>query len=200
MASSVEIANRALTKLGARRILSLEDDQKEARELNSMFDIVRDKALRSNNWNFAMTRASLPALAETPAWGFTYAYQLPADCLRVVQVNDIYWVANLTDYRTQLDVPYQIEGRKILSNFAAPLKVRYVSRVEDTQQWDSCFAETFASLLAYETCEAITQSNTKKQEMFADYRANIREAKLIDAIENPPEPLADSSWLLSRIP
>lgn len=200
MASSVEICNRALTKLGARRILSITDDVKEARELNSMFDSVRDAELRRNPWNFAMTRTALPALVTTPAWGFAYEYQLPADCVRVVQVHDVYYIANLTDYRTRMDVPFQIEGRKILTDLDAPLKVRYIARIEDTQQWDPLFVECFAARLAYECCEAITQSNTKKEQAWADYLTAVRQAKTIDAIENPPEPLPDDSWLLSRIP
>lgn len=200
MASDVQIANRALTKLGARRILSLADDVKEARAINSMFEIVRDSELRAHPWNFAMTRASLPALVSTPAWGFARQFQLPADCLRVIQINEEYWVANLTDYRTRLDVPFQIEGGKVLTDFDAPLKIRYVARIADTQAWDTCFVEAFASKLAYETCEEITQSNTKKQEMWNDYNMMIRQAKRMDAIENPPEPFADTSWLLSRIP
>ena len=200
MASDVQIANRALTKLGARRILSLNDDVKEARAINSMFELVRDSELRAHPWNFAMTRASLAALVATPAWGFAYQFQLPADCLRVLQVNEEYYVANLTDYRTRLDVPFQIEGGKVLTDVVAPLKIRYVARIEDTQAWDTCFVEAFASKLAYETCEEITQSNTKKQEIAADYAMMIKQAKRMDAIENPPDPFADDSWLLSRIP
>lgn len=200
MASDVQIANRALTKLGARRILSIDDDVKEARAINSMFDIVRDSELRAHPWNFAMTRASLPALVSAPAWGFLRQFQLPSDCLRVIQINEHYWVPSLTDYRTRLDVPYQIEGGKVLTDFQAPLKIRYVARISDTQSWDSCFVEAFASKLAYETCEEITQSNTKKQEAAADYKEAIRSAKRMDAIENPPEPFGDDSWLLSRIP
>lgn len=199
-ASKVAICNRALTKLGARRILDVTDEVKEARELNSMWDLVRDAELRRNLWNFAMRRAALPALITTPAWGFAYEYQLPADLVRVVQVHDVYYVAGLTDYRTMMDVPFQVEGRKVLSDLDAPLKIRYVARVDDTQQWDALFVEAFASRLAYEACEAITQSNTKKEAAYADYQATVRQAKQVDAIENPAEPLPDSSWLLSRIP
>jgi hypothetical protein len=199
MASQTDICNRALSKLGEARILTITQDVKAARVLNDMWDIVRDGELRRNVWNFATARTSLAALATTPAWGFTYEYQLPSDFIRVVQVNDSYYVANMTDYRTMMDVPYQIEGLKILTNYNAPLKLRYVQRIEDTQQWDAAFVESFASRLAYECAEAITQSSTKKQEAFQDYRVAIREAKLVDAIENPPEPLPDSSWLLSRL-
>lgn len=199
MASQTEIANRALTKLGTARILTITDDVKAARELNSMWDIVLDAELRANIWNFATARTSLAALSTTPSWGYAYEYQLPTGCLRLLQVGEYYYIHDLSDYRSAPELPYQVEGRKILTDYTAPLKIRYSQRVEDTQQWDALFVEAFAAKLAYECCEAITQSNTKKAAAWEDYMAALSQAKLIDAIENPPEPLADSSWLLARL-
>ncbi len=204
MASQTAICNRALTKIGASRILSIADDVKAARELNSMWDIVLDAELRRNIWNFAVTRTSLAALSAAPPWGYAYQYQLPVDCIRLLQVGEGYYVHNLTDYRSMPEMPYQVEssteGTKVIAtDLTAPLKIRYVKRVTDTQQFDQLFIEALASRLAYETCEAITQSSTKKGEAWEDYRAALREARLADAIENPPEPLADDSWLLSRL-
>ena len=66
MASNVQIANSALTKLGAARIMSLSDNKKEAREINAIFELRRDHLLRSHNWSFAMERTTLPALDDTP--------------------------------------------------------------------------------------------------------------------------------------
>jgi hypothetical protein len=204
MASQTSICNRALTKLGATRILSITDNVKAARELNSMWDSLRDAELRRNLWNFAITRDSLAALVDAPAWGFAYQYQLPTGCLRLVQVGEHYYVHNLSDYRTMPEAPFQVERGStgtsvIMTDFSAPLKIRYVQRVEDTAQWDALFVEAFASRLAYEACEAITQSSTKKGEVWEDYKQALREAKLVDAIENPPEALPDDSWLLSRL-
>lgn len=204
MASQTAICNRALTKLGAARILNITDDVKAARELNSMWDIVRDAELRRNNWNFAVARTSLAALEDAPAWGFEYQYALPSDYLKLLQVGEAYYVHNLSDYRTMPEAPYQIENnadglRVIASNYTAPLKIRYIKRIEDTEQWDALFSEAFASRLAYECCEAITQSSSKKEEAWADYKQALREAKLGDAIENPPEPLPDDAWLISRL-
>lgn len=199
MTSEVAIANRALTKLGAARILALTDDVKNAREINSMFESVRDDELRRHNWNFAITRTSLAALVATPSWGYERQFQLPSDCLRVVQVDEFYYVSNLSDYRTTADAPFQIEGRKILTSLDAPLKIRYVFRETDPQQWDSSFIEAFACRLALEACDAITQSNTKKDIIGREYDMAIKMAKRVDAIENPPDAMPDDSWIMSRL-
>jgi len=200
MASNGEMANSALTKLGASRITALTDNVKAAREINAIFELRRDYLLRTHNWSFAMTRASLPALDETPAWGYTTLYQLPTDCLRVVQVNDTWVVPGLADYTSGPDSePYKITGRRIETDIGAPLKLRYIKRVTDPAQFDAAFVEVFASDLADQVCEALTQSNTKREATRAVLRQSLLEAVRSNAIELPPEAIPDDSWILSRL-
>lgn len=199
MASQVEIANRALTKIGELRILSLSDDVEAARVISSLWDVVRDAELRARNWNFSVSRTSLAALAAAPSWGFDYQYQLPTDCLRVLQVDEYFPGPSMSDYRNRSEAVWSIEGRKILTDLAAPLKIRYIARVEDTGSWDAAFNEVFACRLAVEICERITQSNTKRDLAWNEYNEAINFAVRADAIENPPEPLPDDSWMLSRL-
>jgi hypothetical protein len=199
MTSQVDIANRALTKLGASRIISFGDDNKQSRAILSMFDIVRDAELRSHIWSFSVKRDSLPALTSTPAWGFSYEYQMPSDSLRLLMVNDIYNGPSMEDYRNQPVADYSLEGNKILANFAAPLKIRYVSRVTDTTQWDSMFVEAFACRLAMELAEDLTQSNTKRELAQNEYMAALRGAIRASSVEQPDQALPDNSWLLSRL-
>jgi len=199
MASQVEIANRALTKIGESRITSLADNVEAARTINQMWDTVRDAELRSHNWNFSIARVSLAALITVPAFRYAYEFELPSLCLKVIQVGEYYPGPSMSNYRNAPEAPYQIEGRKILTDYPAPLYVRYVASIDDTGLWDSSFTEAFASRLAAEACERITQSNTKKQTAEADYKRAISDALRADAIENPPDPLPDDSWVLSRI-
>lgn len=199
MASDVQIANSALTKLGAARITALTDNTKEAREINAIYELRRNKLLRSFNWSFAMTRAQLSALADAPSWGYSYQYQLPADCVRVVQVNDLWVIPSAADFIGGPDSePYQIEGRTIVTDFSAPLKIRYVQKVTNPGTFDDCFVETLAYDLAHEACEAITQSSTKKADMRQGRKDEIMEAIRANAIELPPQTMADDSWIASR--
>lgn len=79
MASVIQVANRALTKLGAARIISLGDDNKQARAVASCFDDLRDDELRAHRWQFAMKRIELAALSEVPTFGYKHQYALPPD-------------------------------------------------------------------------------------------------------------------------
>lgn len=199
MASSIEIANRALTKLGAARIISFGDDNKQARAVQSMFDIVRDAELRAHIWSFAIKRASLAALTSTPDWGYTYEYQVPSDLLRILQVNDVYNGPSFEDYRNQSVAEYALEGNKILTDFAAPLRIRYVARITDTAQWDSTFVEAFACRLAVEMAEDLTQSNTKRELAQREYDQSLLMAIKAGGLETPPQALPDNTWVLSRL-
>lgn len=80
-AAPVDIANRALQKLGQTRITAFTDDSKAASEAGFIYDKVRRAELRRNVWRFAIRVAVLRALDTDsrtvgfPAWaiGTTYA-------------------------------------------------------------------------------------------------------------------------------
>jgi hypothetical protein len=198
MASAVEIANRALVKLGEERITAFTDPSKAARLVNSMFDIVRDAELRAHPWSFAMTRAQLPALVAAPAWGYARQYELPADFLRLVYIQDT-WVADLNDYRGDDNPMFMVEGRRILTDLSAPLRIRYVSRIEDTALFDALFVEVLACRLASEMAEPLTQSNSKVQIAADKYEEAVARARRANAIEKPPVLPPDDTWVASRL-
>ena len=198
--NDVLIANLALTKLGEARIISFGDDTKSSRAVLAVYDVLRDAELRRRKWRFSLKRAQLPALAVAPEFGYAYAYQLPHDCLSILSVGDIAPGVDLSDYRTGLDTElYSVEGRTILTDLPAPLKLRYKARITDPTQFDVAFVQAFASRLAYELAEELTQSASKKQQAAEDYRQTLREAVAANAIEVAPTPIPDDAWLLSRI-
>ncbi|KVE27254.1 hypothetical protein WS67_12190 [Burkholderia singularis] len=193
MASEVQIANRALTKLGSSRITSLGEDSKAAATLNSMFATVRDAELTEHRWHFAKARALLPKLAESPAFGFANQYRLPQDHLSLIQIGS-FTIYRRTDTRGL----YSLEGGNILTDLDAPLPIRYVRRVTDPNAFAPLFIEAFACRLAAESCEELTQSATKQQAAWAAYSRAIAAAVRINAIERPPQSIADDTWIESR--
>ena len=201
MASNADIANRALQKLGEEAVASIfpPDNSKAARAINKCYAILRDNELSAHTWNFAKARTTLPALSVTPSFGFLYQYQLPADCLRILVVGNARQSLGLDVYRTGLEALYKVEGRKILTNLAAPLPLEYITQVTDETLFDSNFVEAFACKIAMETAFQITQNDNKKESLRRDYRRAIREALLSNAIEEPPEGLADDAFSLARL-
>ncbi len=202
MSSIVSICNRALTKLGANRITSLDDNVKGARVMSSMYDAVRRAEIRSHRWSFALMRASLPALTAVPAWGFNLQYQLPSDFLRLDQLEMIFaWFGDQYRWSTaDFDAAlYAVEGGKILTNLPAPLNVRYARDITDPNLFDATFEESLACKLAMEGCEDLTQSSTKFQQVATQYADAIKSAIRANAIERPPQQLAESEWIIARL-
>ena len=59
VATSVDICNRAIQKVGAASITALSDTSTQAIACNRVYETARDDELRRNNWNFAIKRARL---------------------------------------------------------------------------------------------------------------------------------------------
>jgi hypothetical protein len=189
MASQTDICNRALQKLGAKRIVSLSDDSPSARACMAAYDTVRQAELRAHNWNFAIRRAALAADVAPPSFGFTNSYTQPSGCLKVID----------PDSKTNLnDLDWTIEGNKILTDDGAPLNIRFIYDIQDTSLFDSLFVESFAARMAMEMCEQLTQSNTKKQLLQKEYVMNIEDARKASSIEKRPIEPATDTWLTVR--
>lgn len=197
--SDVQIVNVALTLLGQSRITSIDDDVKQAREAKAIYDVVRDALLANYNWSFAMTRIALPASATPPIFEFRNSFPFPVDCLRVVFVGDFYVGLDMTDYRGAPNKDFMIEGRNILANFPAPLNVRYIKRVVDPTQFHASFVQAFASSLARDLAEPLTQSGSKRDRAESKLKTDVSLAVRANAIELPPESLADDPWVISRL-
>tara|TARA_Y100001963_G_scaffold65263_1_gene91003 strand:- start:6381 stop:6962 length:582 start_codon:yes stop_codon:yes gene_type:complete len=169
MASVVDICNGALNQLGASTILSLTEDSKNARLCNSRYTQVRDALFRTHPWNCLQTRLELAASSDSPAWGFTYAYTLPANCLRLLRVLDY-------------DSNYKVEGRKILSD-ASTMKILYIARITDPNEYDELLRETLSAALGADIAYAVTSNNTTSQNMIVSYQEKLRDARFVDSTE-----------------
>lgn len=189
MASTVEIANRALQKLGAKRIVSLTEDSRNGRAVSAAFEPIKRAELRSHPWSFAIKRTQLAASSTPPAFGFRNQYPLPSDFLRLLNPDPGY------NYN---DLDWQIEGSMLLTDWDAPLNFRYVADITDPNLFDPLFRETLASRIAMELCEEITQSNTKKQFAVEMYRLDVAEAKRANAIERISLQAPTDAWITVR--
>lgn len=199
MASVIQVANRALTKLGSARITSLADDVKGARAIASCFEDLRDDEMRAHRWQFTLKRTSLAAMSTAPAFGYQYQYQVPADFLKIDQVNDEFPSAVMDNYIGAETLDWVLENNLILTGMGAPLKLRYIARIEDPNSWDVNFREALASRIAMELAEDLTQSNEKKRAAADDYDRAIKQAVRSNSIERLPVQPPDDQWVISRI-
>ena len=169
MASTVEICNGALNQLGATTILSLTEDSKNARLCNSRYTQVRDALFRTHPWNCLQKRIALAVDTTAPTWGFSYAYTLPADCLRLLRILDY-------------DSNYKVEGRKVLSN-TSTMKILYISRVTDPNEYDELLRETISASLGADIAFGVTSNNQTAKNMYQLFQDKLKDARFVDSTE-----------------
>jgi len=185
MPSLVEIANQALmNRLGAEPIISMTDATEGARAVNAAWPFVRQEVLRAHSWNVATKRAKVAALVSAPAWGFDSAYQVPSDCLRVLEVDTTY------DWR--------VEGQTIVTDGTGELSIRYIEDLTDTEQYDGALTECMVLRLAAEVCERITNSRSKRELLMVEYENKLEEAMAFDGEEGSPSEFKEDLWLTVR--
>lgn len=201
MATQLQIINRALTRAGAARIMDPSENTKSGRAVAAAYDGVRDSALAVANWKFAMERTTLAAT--TAQDGYGYAYTIPANWVRFVEVLDKWVGAPILGPRYISDYPelFQIEqGRTLLTNFGPPLKARGVKRIEDASQYDPLFNDYLILSLCAEVWEDVSRKSATKLEVILSERNRaLSIARVNNAIQEPPDEIDDTSWMLSRV-
>lgn len=187
--TQVGICNSALLKLGAKTIGSITENTKEAQLCKAMYDIVRDEVLQSHPWNFAIKRTPvLSADATAPLFGYDYAYQIPSDCLRVIETNYD---------ETVEDVDYAIEGAFIVCDYT-DFQLRYIYRNTDESSWSSMFAEAMAWRLARAIAYAMTNSTEREKACDDHYKASVALARSADAAEGTMKGFIADKWINAR--
>ncbi len=204
--SNVDICNRALQKLGAPRISTLNDSNPSARAVKLAYDIVRRSELRKRVWNFSIMRASLAADSPAPTWGRQNSFTLPSDFIRLAEsypeslTNDINVIGVTVAFTAQFtgQKDWVLEKNKIVTNDSDPLQIRYVQDITDTTLFDPIFSEALSTAIAFEIAEELTQSNTKKTALGQHYMSLIEEAKSANSIEVAPADPPPDTYLACR--
>lgn len=198
MTDEVGICNLALQRLGAKSISALSEDTTAGRECNRVYEHARDSELRSHPWSFARAREQLAADSTAPVFGFSNAFSLPSDYVRLLPARN---VANTSVTLGGIDanIDWQIEGRKILTNDKSRLDIVYLKTVTDPNEFDALFVDLLVARIAMDIAEKVTQSNTKKANAEGRYKVAKDEAKKANAFERPPQEIPEDIWVLARL-
>lgn len=191
-ASDVALCATALLELGARPINSFDEESENARLCSNLYPWVRDEMLREHTWNFAKTRAVLSADTAAPLFGYQNQFTLPADFIRLLEVNGqsavtgIGWPAG-----------YQIENGKILSN-DKELHLRYIYANYTVGQWDASFLRLIITAMKRALAYAVTRDPAAVSSAVNEWAVALKQAKVINGVETPPQEIMGSTFYASR--
>ena len=192
MASVVDMCNSALNLLGASTISTITEDTKNARLCNQRFEPIRNRVMRSHNWNCLIKRVQLAQDSTGPVVEYTYGYTLPTDCLRVMKIHN-----GSTDSIAS-DLDYKVEGRKIVSDITTIYLV-YIALITDPNEYDSYLREAVSHQLAADICYAITNNSTLANNYMTRADERLREARFIDATENSLDTIEANEFTDARL-
>ena len=177
-ATSVDICNSALHKLGAKRITSLSGEEKAAIILNDRYDTLRKEVLRSHPWNFAIAYVALSPTANTPVWDkWSHEFVIPSDVLRILETDQ-------DDYNLDWEIGYNADGNKVIFTTVSTIKIKYIKDITNTTRFAPDFEEALAFRIAADIAYAIVQSQTVQASMFELYKESIAMARSFDSQEN----------------
>lgn len=122
-------------------------------------------------------------LVKIPAFTWSYQHALPSDCLRVLRVGPE-------------DLDHSVEGGYALVD-SDSIELEYVYDLDTIT--DPTFNEAFALYLAWTLCQMLTQSEQKREQLFAEFRQIMSRAKNIGATESTPEVVTADTWMEARM-
>lgn len=183
MASVIDICNKALSLIGQEAIISLSDDSPQAYACRTHWEPLRDEVLSDHAWNCATKRASLGRLTLTPAYGFKYYFQLPSDCLTVIETSP------LTDY--------QVEAGLLLCDNES-LAIKYVRSEDDSTKYSAKLSAAFSYLLAAELAYQSTSSSGLAEGLRSVGKEKILDAKSTDSFEGKKRDKRGSKLLTAK--
>lgn len=186
-ASEVSICSNALLLLGANPINSLTEDSDRARLAANLWEPVRDYVLRRHPWNCATKRVSLAPLTGSPAFDWTYRFNLPSDFLRALSVGE-----------RGAEADFKIESGQLLCD-ENPALLRYIWRNTTPATWDTMLVWGMTVAMRAAFAYPTTASTSLEQQIEIVLRDVLKQARAVDGQEEPGETLGDSPLLRARM-
>lgn len=196
--TKLEVCNLALDIIREPPAQSLTDTSAPLRWVLRNYDHTVDVALRSYKWNFAKRRAKLSRDGTDPEFEWAYRYKLPNDCLRILSVAEYGGRLDGRSRRAVLDVPHEIVGNYIETDYAAPLAIKYILRITNPGEWDPLFVEIVRCSLAQGLANKFTSKNKFLELATGMLNRAVAKAEEIDTFEGSPEPTEQDDIIRAR--
>jgi hypothetical protein len=186
VATDVSICSNALLMLGDESIADFNEESKRAELCENLYPQVRLAVLRSHPWNCAVKRVALAPDVTAPAFDYAYAFNVPDDWLRTLQVGQY-----------GCEVNHQHEARQILAD-DNPLYLRYVFANLNEATWDAMLVHGVSLAMKAALAYPITKSASLATACLADAESFLKSCRAVDGQDDPPETLGDFPLLSAR--
>ena len=185
--SALALCSRALLKIGAQPVASLDEGTAEAEVAANLYPGVRDALLSIHPWSFATGQASLARLSARPTGDFQNAFQLPPGFLRALSAGPPGAGRGLA---------YRILESRLHTN-AEQVVLTYVFR-PDESGFPPFFDAALVARLAAEFCLPLTENSGRAEMLHRLAEAELRSARLADSQQATVRAIEDFPLIAAR--
>lgn len=181
--NSIDICNLGLSMLGGRPILNFEDGERGER-LKHLYPAARDYVLGRHTWSQTVRYKRLTSRSEHEGPRWLYEYELPLDCLRIIEIHSPY-VAQPT--------LWERSGDQLLTTVLDP-ELRYVARLENPVQMGIDIQQLIAIKLAELMAMSITQQPRLSAQFTSKFEHEFVLARSRDLDQHFPDVSGEEPW------
>lgn len=200
MPSQPEILVLAVNKLQQAKISNINENSPQARAMNSIWNITRQKCLRAHLWNFAVLDDTITALATpTPKMDYKYFLPLPGNCLRLIRAEPA--TGNVFSSTKTAYALRNAGGtvRAVASDYQS-MNILFIGDITNPGLFDPSFSDYFATELAIATARGLIDVTESHMQILRDMKKEtLGDAKMLDGEEDAPEELDEGTWLNERL-
>jgi len=179
MTTDISICNTSLIMVGADDITSFSDNTVEAKLANSVYKDTKKTLLQYYPWRFSLRQVDLGgALSSPPDFSWNYQYQLPSDCLRIIQLENAQ--------------EYELYGRQIYTN-VKPARVIYQRNVSEADM-PSYFIRALNFHLARLFAMSLQEDGGKMNVFDRAADKETARARQLDAQQQPTQRIPDIAF------
>lgn len=150
----VDIANRALARVGYQMISRLDEGSNAANYCSSLLPDALNEVYSAHPFGCAVRRVVLSPDTQRPAFGYAYAYPLPGDCARVLSVETL--------------GEYAIESGCIVTDMDN-CQICYIAIPQTPNDTSPQMIKLITEQLAYLICMPLTRNESLTARLLSDY-------------------------------
>jgi hypothetical protein len=184
--TKVQIISFALSLLGRKPIISLENQNDITSAAEQAFDFLVPVILSTGQWRFATKIQQLSKLVTTPVVDdWTFIFEIPSDYLKLIRLYPHTYAFEI------------YEDRHLYSNVDGPLYIEYVFEPSIFR-----FPAYFNNYLAYRIAENLALSNAQtvsfSQKLSTDMGVAMAVGLAADAQNRPETPMQSQPIIVNR--
>ena len=199
--TKLEIYQRAILHCKQTPVTSLSENNEARRLCDIHYAPMLQSLMEAGFWTHAMRTARITVNdSVTPAFGYAYAHDVPADFVRRYTVSASDTLDPPLDYQSD-GRAYLIEGGYLWSD-VTPLYLRYTSKDSsyglDLARWPERLTEAACTELAYRIVPKLSGSSEQRGELMRLKQDALGKANTYEALQQPALAGRAGRWVTGR--